>query len=73
MMSTPAHKQWDPKKRPGQIVNDVTLSDYYARKMKEKLTFREWFESRYGKWDDFEGNLNDADMEACWNAAQENS
>lgn len=31
-MSKPAHKQDDPAKSPGQIVNDITLGDYLARK-----------------------------------------
>jgi len=66
---TPAHKQTDPRKRPGQIVNDVTLADYYERKMKTKLTFEEWF-TKYNK----ENGLPPAYIVAvdAWNAGQEN-
>ena len=36
MIKTPAHKQKDPQKKPGQIINpvpgDKTLNDYYKRK-----------------------------------------
>lgn len=55
-MSKPAHKQDDPSKAPGQIVNDLTdhpaarpfnehiLADYINRKYSEqkKMTFDEW-------------------------------
>ena len=57
-MSKPAHKQDDPAKAPGQVVNDITLGDYITRKnyheafdrvaeenglKKKKLTFDEWY------------------------------
>ena len=31
-MSKPAHKQDDPAKAPGQVVNDITLGDYITCK-----------------------------------------
>lgn len=74
MMKTPAHKQTDPMKRPGQIINDVTLTDYYNRKyaeqVKPKLTFDEWFTQAEGEFD-FSGTYTDT-FRAVWEAAQEN-
>lgn len=63
-----------PSKTMGQIVNDVTLTDYYERKMKEKMTFDEW-------WSHYAPNnlsLDDADslknaFSLCWKVAQENA
>lgn len=71
-MHIPAHKQTDPDKIPGQIVNtEKTLSDYIRRKTRhdafnqvnaeKKLTFDEWIKD----------NLT-ASAEAIWKAAQEN-
>ena len=54
MFRTPAHKQTDPAKKPGQIVNKVkTLGDYVekmvaAEAAPRKLTFDEWFETESG-------------------------
>jgi endonuclease I len=67
----PAHKQTDKMKQPGQIVNDVTLADYYARKMKQKITFEEWWEQTLPAWRKEYGYNKEA-FAAVWKAAQEN-
>ncbi len=64
----PAHKQTDKMKQPGQIVNDVTLADYYARKMKQKMTFDQWWDTVNKFYDPY----LKPDFKQCWSAAQEN-
>lgn len=61
-----------PSKTMGQIVNDVTLTDYYERKMKEKLTFNEWLEKEYGGVNGLPFNIKEFMLKA-WKAAQENA
>jgi hypothetical protein len=79
MTFQPAHK--DTKNPPGQIRNEITLQDYMERKnyvsksqqkridIQKKLTFEE-----YMKIGDrhmyFAYTIED--MQACWEAAQEN-
>lgn len=73
----PAHKDTDNP--PGQIRNDVTLSDYIDRKertynpqdltvVKKKLTFDEWYKS---KGLDFDLSYKAVLMD-CWDASREN-
>lgn len=60
--------------------NDKTLGDYLERKyfnpIKEepKLTFEEWFIKHTNNipFEDWDCNLGESDMKACWKAAQEN-
>lgn len=74
-MSKPAHKQDDPKKAPGQIVNtgwEKTLGDYVKRKeeiygVKKKMTFDEWY-SLVGFL--YKGNQHE--LRKVWDTAQEN-
>lgn len=74
----PAHKQAHPEHKPGQIVNplgfvDTTLSPKKLVSEKQKLTFDEWFLSYIGMpFEDWDANLQEDDMRACWRAAQEN-
>ena len=57
-MSKPAHKQDDPAKAPGQVINEVALGDYIHRKnyhdafdkvaeemglKKKKMTWGQWY------------------------------
>ena len=84
MIKLPAHKNMiDP---PGQIINKDyaelevrTLGQYLDRKYPEdkpdpkKLTFDEWFVNHIGMpFEDWDNNLQENDMRACWKAAQEN-
>lgn len=69
---TPAHKQTDWNKRPGQIVNDMLLSDYIERKQQAatpKMNFEQWF-----KQYNAQHGLPPAYVvaRAAWEAAQEN-
>lgn len=72
MTFQPAHK--DTNNPPGQIKNEITLTDYIQRVIeqetpKKKLSFDEWF-YRYNK----EYGLPPAQVvaEAAWKAGQEN-
>ncbi len=93
MINTPAHKQTSPDKAPGQvvnplawlhktsgqIVNDVTLADYIARKekaYKPKLTFDQWWAQRTGLPEKIREELtiySDPFVRAIWKEAQENA
>lgn len=77
MTFKPAHK--DTVNTPGQVVNEVTLGDYIARKQRNeafnqvkkenKLTFKQWLKkSSYVEPDE----TTYCWLEDCWNAAQEN-
>ena len=75
----PAHKQTDPNKKPGQIVNKIqTLGDYVAQVyneeevVKKKLTFNEWFSTLY--LDNFRMDWVSVKelLQQSWKAAQEN-
>lgn len=63
-----------PSKTMGQIVNDVTLTDYYERKMKEKMTFDSWCNTQDIEDVDFvyHGRIWEL-LEQCWKVAQENA
>jgi len=75
-----------PMKRPGQIVNDVivanatpirpkqdvTLADYYARKMKTSMNFEQWWETVYTQKFHVEFLSSAQIAEDAWKAAQEN-
>jgi hypothetical protein len=73
-MSKPAHKQDDPAKAPGQVVNDIKLADYYNRKRqlyeqlekKPKMTFQEWWKQDSSHIDMYKT------AQAAWKAGQEN-
>lgn len=84
-MSKPAHKQDDPAKSPGQIVNDITLGDYITRKnyheafdkvaeekglKKNKLKFDDWWDEH--KWDNPCFRLTREEGFVIWKAAQDN-
>lgn len=87
-MSIHKRPELDLVNPPGQIVNDITLGDYIARKTKHdalnqvnqerKLTFDEWYtQSGWAATHEYVCSLDDADsceyiMRAAWNAAQEN-
>ncbi len=85
MINIPAHKQTSPDKAPGQvvcqpvwphktsgqIVNDVTLADYIARKEKAyqpKMSFEQWWSCHAMYLDKYA----EQDFRNCWNTAQEN-
>lgn len=62
---------------------DITLADYIHRKTRhdafdavnaeKKLTFDEWLLWYIGMpFEDWDNNLQEDDMRACWKAAQEN-
>lgn len=85
MIKKPAHKdtvtppgqivnKW-PAKTMGQIVNDVTLADYYERKMKEKLTVDMWINSIRNDIESidfvYHGLVYDL-LEKAWNTSREN-
>lgn len=78
-MAKPAHKQDDPAKAPGQLVNaewDKTLKDYLKRKeliSPTKLTFDQWW-GKHMAWQFPEAHLEERSQQflACWIAAQEN-
>lgn len=76
----PAHKQTDPMKKPGQIINSVkTLGEYVekivaAEAAPRKLLFEEWidkYRAVFGLRDTW-GEWDTSNMYDCWCAAQEN-
>lgn len=80
MIHTPAHKQTEPEKRPGQI---KTLGDYIQQVQeqenpKKKLTFEEWFNefiplvnrTRGEEWNN--AGYSRQNIKMIWDAAQEN-
>jgi hypothetical protein len=70
-MSVPFHKQTDPAKQAGQIVNPIPeqfLHQYIERKTEEpkKITFKEWLKkSSFVEPDETVYCW----LEECWNAA----
>jgi len=85
MNSIPAHKQTDPAKLPGQIVNPIpdpgtehTLAQYIQRKLrndafntvKQEQTFDQWF-TEYNRAFGLPPAYEVA--KAAWNAAKGNS
>ena len=78
MMNIPAHKQTDPDKKPGQIKNDVVLSDYIERVLKEetpvkKLTFEKWWNTIDWQCPDWRCcAIEKREAFLIWKAAQEN-
>lgn len=80
----PAHKQTDPTKAPGQIVNkfDTTLSDYITSikrrdaldqvAQEKKLSFDEWYVSLKAKPGQMPYDDWFIGMQAAWQAGQEN-
>jgi hypothetical protein len=81
-MNIPAHKQTDPAKKPGQIVNrepKITIPKVLEEEInrmqkaensnnKKKLTFDDWFCNRFSNPDD----LCYSWCKEAWETAQEN-
>ena len=81
-MQLPAHKHVGDAGKPGQLVNDVTLGDYLARKRRyealdiialenvnkvKKLTFDDWYPTHKHLV-----SYNYEQAQLIWKAAQEN-
>ena len=78
-MSVPFHKQTDPNKQAGQVVNPIPeqfLHQYIAKKddSPPRITFDAWVDSmskefgNYSCYAEYEGSATSL-MELAWNAA----
>lgn len=61
-----------PTRNPESGVLPQTLGDVITSMEKPKKSFEDWLTSRFGNFEDWEGNLSYTDLSACWRAAQEN-